>query len=65
MFAPNLLQIFMLIYAETNFISSLLKILLIFEFTLIYLLYVSFVLKIEDNLKRRKNQTKKGYFLFI
>jgi len=41
---------------------------LIFEFTLIYLLYVLFVLKVEDNFGNRKSQPKIAetcYFLYI
>jgi len=46
----------------------LLHFLLIFEFTIIYLLYVLFVFKIEDNLKKRKSQSKRAeidYFIYI
>jgi len=38
----------------------LLHFVLIFEFTFIYLLYVLFVLKIEGNFERRKNQSNKS-----
>jgi len=40
----------------------------IFEFILIYLLYVLFILKVEDNFGRRKSMSKRGkicYFLYI
>jgi len=41
---------------------------LIFEFTIIYLLYVLFVLKLEGNFGKRKSQPKRVktcYFLYI
>jgi len=41
---------------------------LIFEFTLMYLLYVLFLLKVEDNFRKRKSQHKRVkicYFLYI
>jgi len=41
---------------------------LIFEFILVYLLYVLFVLKVEGNFKKRKSQlqrVKTCYFLYI
>jgi len=36
---------------------------LIFEFTLIYLLYVLFVLQVEDNLEREKVSPKGAIFV--
>jgi len=38
---------------------------LIFEFTLIYLLYVLFVTKVDGNFGKRKSQPKRDYFLHI
>jgi len=40
----------------------------IFEFHLIYLLYVLFVLKVDDNFRKRKSQSENArtyYFLYI
>ena len=49
-------------------IYNLLHFVLIFEFILIYLIYVLFTLKVEDNFRKRKSQPKKtkiDYYLYI
>jgi len=47
---------------------SLLHFVLVFEFIIFFLLYVLFVLKIQDNFGKRKDQSKRDkicYFLYI